>query len=133
MPESLLQLRLDGIVIGRAGVIAIRSNVKEARIALQELGIGNGLAADRTERRELSVEGICRSCEQRRSLGQLRGGELVQVGIRDADMDDVRADIGDVEAEIASDRALDGQVPLLCATGARLAIEAIDALAEAGV
>ena len=48
-------------------------------------------------------------------------GELVEVGIRDADVDDVRADVGDVDGEIVGDGALEGEVPLLDVAGACVA------------
>jgi hypothetical protein len=51
-------------------------------------------------------------------LCELRGGELVEIGVGDANVDDVGADVGDVDGEIVGDSALDGYVPLLDVSGA---------------
>ena len=85
----------------------------------------------------LIVEGVDDLAGQGGGVGQanveLGGGELIQVGVGDADVDDVGADVGDVERKTGSDGALDGQVPLLHVAGSGGAGGSVDALAEAGL
>jgi hypothetical protein len=61
------------------------------------------------------------------------GGELVEVGVGDAYVDDVRAYVRYFGGEVVSEGALDREVPLLDVAGACGAICRVDALAEAGV
>ena len=68
-----------------------------------------------------------------RPSGELGGGELVEVGVGDADVDDVRADIGDVDGKIAGDGLLEREVPLLDVAGVGGAVDGVDGLAEASV
>ena len=113
--EALFDFGFDGVVVGGAGVVAVDGDVLEAGVRLEgEGGGGEGGAGGAGE------------------AGELRLRELVEVGVGDADVDDVRADIGDVKRERVGDGALDGAVPLLDVAGACVAVDGIDALAETG-
>ncbi len=136
MGEALLDLGLDGVVVGGAGVVAVGGDVLEARVGLEELGGGDGGGVEGAAGGELAVVGVGDLAGEGGGVGEaggeLGGGELVEVGVRDADVDDVGADVGDVEGEVAGDGALEGEVPLLDVAGAGVAVDGVDGLAEAG-
>src|SRR5665213_3575611 len=131
--ESPLDLDLAGVVVGFAAVVAISSHIKKARIGFEELGHADGLAADGAGNGQLSVVGIGDRSEQRRTLGKLSGGELVEVRVRNTDVHDVRSGVGKFYRQVIGDLALDGEVPLLRVTGAGGAYRRVDALAQACV
>jgi hypothetical protein len=62
----------------------------------------------------------------------LRGGELVEVLVGDADVDDVGADVGEIDGEVLREGALEGEVLLLDVAGSERAVDGVDGLAEAG-
>ncbi len=95
--EALFHFGFETVVVGRAGVVAVGGDVEEARIGLEELGVGDGFAADGTGDGELSIVRVGGGGQQRRALRKLGGGELVEVGVGNADVDDVRADVGNVD------------------------------------
>ena len=131
--ETALDLDLAGVVVGFAAVVAVDGDIEEARIGLEELGGADGFAADGAGDGQLTVVGIGDGGEERGALRELRGGELVEVGIGNADVDDVRAGVGEFDGEVGGDFALDGEVPLLGVAGAGGADGGVDALAEAGI
>ena len=131
--EALLDFDLASVVVGLAGVIAVGGDVEEAGEGFEELGVSGVLATDGAGDGELAEVGVRYGGEERVALGELCGGELVEVGVGDADVDDVGANVGDVDGEIFGNGALDGYVPLLDVSGAGGFGGGIDALAEAGV
>ena len=86
-------------------------DVEETRVGLEKLGVGDSLAADRTRYGKLAIVGIGGRGEKRGALRKLCGGELVEVGVGNADVDDVQTDVGNVHGEVVRDRSLDGKVP----------------------
>ena len=95
--------------------------------------MGDGLSADGAGGRNLAKVGIRHCLKQRRSLGELGGGELVEVGVGNADVDDVRSDVCDLGRQVVGDCTLHGEVPLLDVSGPCLSIGGVDALAETRV
>ena len=99
--QALLDLGLDGVVVGGAGVVAVGGDVLEAGVGLEELGGGDGFGADGAGGGNVAVVGVGdlggEAGGVREACGELGLGELVEVGVGDADVDDVGADVGDVE------------------------------------
>ena len=64
-------------------------------------------------------------------MGKLICGELVEVGIGYADVNNVRSNVGDFSRQVVGDCMLHGEVPLLNVSGACVAIGGVDALTKA--
>jgi len=83
------------------------------------------------------IKGICDLLGERGGIGEpggkLAGGELVEVGVGYSDVDDMGADVSQLEGEIVRHCVLHGEVPLLHVAGAGVAVDGVDALAETGV
>ena len=84
--DALLDLGLEGVVVGGAGVVAVDGDVLEAGIGLEELSGGDGRGAEGAGGGKLAVvgvgdlagEGCC--CGWAGGAGHsLRGGELVEI------------------------------------------------------
>src|SRR5665213_1440668 len=110
--ETLLHFGLDGVVVRRARVVAVGGDVLKARIRFEQLGRGHRLSADRTRGWDLAVVRVGDLSGQRSRIGKagrkLTGGELIQVVVGDADMHNVRTDIGYFPGKRVAESVLQG-------------------------
>ena len=88
-------------MVGRiAHVVAIQADGGKARVRPQQLRTRNGWVTDRRRTRDLAEVWIGHLLQQRIALSKLLDGELIDVAIRNANMGDLRARVGDFGNEV---------------------------------
>ncbi len=111
--EALFELDVEAVVDRRADVVPVEADGGVLRVRLEQLRHGDGRIAERRGPRNGAEKRIRHALQQRRAQRELLDGQLIQIGVGDADVRDLRADVGDLQRDVRGELALEGRVPLL--------------------
>ena len=116
-----------------ADVVAEERHRREAGERPQELLERDSSPTERRRPGNFTEIRIRKPGQQRRPTRQLRRGELIQVRIGHAEPRVLRPQVADLEVEVAPQRLLNRDIPLLRIPRAHTPVDPEHALAEAGV
>ena len=116
-----------------ADVVAVEGDGGEAGVGPEELAAGDGGGAEGGVGGDLAEEGVGDLLRELGAEGELFDGELVEVGVGDAEAGEFGAEVAGFEAPVGGEGFLEGDVPLLGVAAAVGTLHAEDALAEAGI
>ena len=131
--QALPETQLEPVVPRGPDVVAIAADRRVFGIGLEELGDGDRRIAQRRGPGDDAEIRIGHALQQRRADRELLGGQLVEIGIGDPDVGDLRSDIGRFDRRVRRELALERHVPLLRVARSERAVDGEHPLAEARV
>ena len=131
--EALLELEVDAVVERRSDVVPVKTDGGVLRVRLEQLSDGDRRIAERRGARNRAEERIRHALQERCALAELFDGQLIEVGVGNADVGDLRADVGNLDRDVRRELALKRRVPLLNVARSQIAIDGEHTLSKAGV